>query len=247
MARRIVEALPLGAGRVIEIGPGQGALTRHLLERFRMVRAIELDLALARPLARRLGSPTGLEVVAADALRVSLDELAAGGPWQLAGNLPYSVASPLIRRLLPRHDLFGAMVVMVQLEVARRLVAGPGTSERGLLSVEAEACCAAELLQMVPPQCFAPAPRVSSAVLRLTLREPSVPPGRLEAALRLVAEGFTHRRKMLGNALGDQARGKPIRHVLQSLGLDGARPQDLTLEEWVAIADTVAADQPGET
>jgi len=235
-ARAVAAALPPEPPRVLEIGPGRGALTRPLLERFAAVRAVELDGRLAAGLAARLGAPPGLEVRHGDALADDLDVLAAGGPWQVAGNLPYSVGTPIIRRLLPRRDLFATLVVMVQLEVARRLVAPPGSSERGLVSLEVEAYAAAELLFTVPPGRFSPPPKVMSAVVRFALRPAAAPPGALTAALLLASEAFLHRRKKLGNAIAACAAPAEITQAIGAAGIDGsARPQELTLEAWLRL------------
>lgn len=241
VAREIAGALPAGP-RVLEIGPGQGALTRQLLERHSVVRAIELDRELAGSLARRLGRPAGLEVRTGDALTDDLDQVAAQGPWLLAANLPYSVGTAILRRILPRGDLFPAAVVMLQEEVAHRLVAPPGSADRGLLSLEVELHAAAELLFSVPARCFVPPPRVRSAVVRLRLRSPAEVPSGAEPALRLAGVAFSHRRKKLPNALGSEVHPHDVARLLSGLGLDpDARPQDLAIEAWLALAAALSA------
>jgi len=235
VAQAIVDALPAAPPRVVEIGPGRGALTRPLLARFPRVRAVELDRALAAALPPALGSPAGLEVMAADALEVDLDALASGGPWVLAGNLPYSVGTAIVRRVVRRGDLFPVAVVMVQLEVARRLTAGPGGRDRGLLSLEVEGCAEAELLLTVPARCFAPSPEVTSAVVRLRPRPPDRRPAHLDAALALAATAFTHRRKKLANALAGTFPGGGAELAAAGIGA-GARAENLTLAQWLALA-----------
>lgn len=223
--------------RVIEIGPGQGALTRLLLERFSLVRAVELDARLAAGLAGRLGGPVGLEVVTADALTVDLDQLTGGERWSVAGNLPYSVATPIIRRLLEQHAVVAAAVVMVQLEVARRLVAGPGDPDRGFLSVLTEMYGGAELLFSVPASCFSPPPKVTSAVVRLEPMAALAPPEVVSRALALAADGFSHRRKKLLNALPGAAARGDLAASLPAVGLDAAmRPQEVPVAGWLALA-----------
>ncbi len=240
-ARAITAALADTPPRVLEIGPGEGALTRHLLVRFPEVRAVELDDDLAAMLPGRLGRPEGLQVLRGDAVTTDLDRLAEGGPWQLAANLPYSMGTPILRRLLPRRDLFTVLVVMVQLEVARRLVAPPGGRERGLLTLEVEAHAAAEMLITVPPRAFSPPPRVNSGVVRMTLRTPPEA-ARLGRALGLGGAAFRHRRKKLLNALAREAEPEGLGAALARAGVDGAlRPQDLSLADWLALA----AEVPG--
>jgi 16S rRNA (adenine1518-N6/adenine1519-N6)-dimethyltransferase len=237
IARAIVAALADTPPKVLEIGPGKGDLSRPLLDRFGTLRVVELDPRLARALPRRLGNPANLEVREGDGLVLDLDELANGGPWQVAGNLPYSVGTPILRRLLPRHDLFTVLVVMVQLEVARRLVAPPGGAGRGLLTLEAEAHARAELLFTVPPRAFSPPPRVTSAVVRLTLHPMTAPLGTVERALRLASTAFTHRRKKLANALASVSSPDVVAAALVAAGADSdLRPQDPPLSFWLALA-----------
>ena len=137
VAQSIVDLLrPMPPRGSIEIGPGRGALTEPLLDRFDRVRALELDEPLVAPLEERFGDG-GLEVIHADALTVDLSEVAGDeAPWQLASNLPYSVGTAILRRLMPRHDLFTRLVVMLQREVALRVVAEPGDGNHGLMALE---------------------------------------------------------------------------------------------------------------
>jgi len=215
-----------------------------LLARYPRVRAIELDGALARALPGRLGYPAGLEVVAADVLEVDLDELTPGGPWLWAGNLPYSVATPIVRRLADRPELVAAAVLMVQLEVAQRMCAGPGHAERGFLSVVIESAVHAELLLEVPAGCFSPPPRVISAVVLLTPRPPVAPRAAVERARELAAIAFTKRRKKLVNAIPLELPHGEIVARVTALGLDpGARPQDLSFAGWLALGQAFPAGE----
>jgi 16S rRNA (adenine1518-N6/adenine1519-N6)-dimethyltransferase len=243
-ARAIVAALADSPRRVLEIGSGRGALTRPLVERFPYVRAVEMDDRLAATLPHRLGNPPNLEVLHGDALTLDLDRLTEGGSWQLAANLPYSVGTPILRRLVHRGDLFTVLVVMVQLEVARRLAAPPGSGERGLLSVEVEAHARAEFLFSVPPRCFSPPPRVSSGVVRLITRPPPAAAPTLQRALELAATAFAHRRKKLANALASAAGPDEIAIALTAAGATGnVRPQELGLAHWLALADALPAGE----
>lgn len=238
VARRIVDALPSAPPRVLEVGPGRGALTAPLLERFPTVRAVEFDGALAAGLTTRLGRPPGLEVIHGDALTGDLDGLAAGGPWLVAANLPYSVGTGILRRLLRRPELFADVVVMVQLEVARRLTAPPGSAARGVLTVEVELAADSAFLFEVSPRCFDPPPRVVSAVVRLTPRPAGgVLPAHAERALALASTAFTHRRKKLANALASEGLAEAIGSVLERSGIaPDRRPQDLSCTQWLDLA-----------
>ncbi len=234
-ASRIAAALPDRPPRVIEIGPGRGALTEPLLDRFETVLAVELDARLAADLPRRLSRPDGLRLVEADAVEADLDALAGGERWLVAGNLPYQVGTAIVRRLLPRADLFPAVVVMLQREVVDRLLAGAGDPARGLLSVEAELYAERTLLFTVGPGAFAPPPKVDSAVIRLDLHPPTAPPEVVETALRLAGAAFMRRRKTLANGLAS-VLATPAR-TAAAAGVDPSRrPQTVTAADWIALA-----------
>jgi 16S rRNA (adenine1518-N6/adenine1519-N6)-dimethyltransferase len=234
VAEKIVALLDDVPPRVLEIGPGRGALTEPLLDRFDRVLALELDENLALPLRKRFGG-LGLEVRHGDALTIDLDALVAGERrWQVASNLPYSVGSALLRRLMPRHDLFTRLVVMLQREVALRVVAEPAGSGHGLLALERAAFADARLLFDVPPRAWRPRPKVVSSVLQLELRPPPSTPEDLECALAIAARALTRPRKMLGNAL----RGVVEAERIEEAGLDpSARPGTVPLEGWLCLAE----------
>ena len=241
VANRIVELLADEPAQVLEIGPGRGALTEPLLNRFDRVRALELDEALAPPLEQRFGS-RGLEVILADALTAPLDEIAGGdGRWQIASNLPYSVGTAILRRLMSRHDLFTRLVVMLQREVADRVVAEPGEGNHGFMALERAAWAEAHLAFTVHPRAFRPVPKVTSAVVLLELRPPVADPRDIERALKLAGSALTKPRKMLSNALGGRANGDQI----EAACLDPkARPGELTLDDWLRLAAVQAEGVP---
>lgn len=233
VAERIVALLAEDPPRVLEIGPGRGALTEPLLEKFERVLAFELDENLAQPLQQRFGTDR-LEIWHVDALRKDLDALEAESPWQVAANLPYSVGTAILRRLLPRHDLFTRLVVMLQREVAHRVVAAPGGSGHGLLALERAAWGEARLLFDVPPRAFRPAPKVVSSVVVVDLRPSQFDSTAIEAGLRLAAHALTKPRKMLGNAAAPLRDAAAIRRA----GLDPSqRPGTIALEGWIRLAE----------
>ncbi len=244
MAAAIVAALANEPPRVLEIGPGRGALTRPLLERFPRVRAIELDAQLAETLASRLGNPGGLEVWRADALHDDLEELTRDGPWQVAGNLPYAVATPIVRRLVHWGPAIPRMVVTVQREVAERFLAPPGSPHRGLVSVEMELRARAQRLMDVPAGAFSPPPRVVSTVLVIVPQPPSAPARLVEGALHLAGAAFTQRRKKLLNALAGIVPAPLLRQALAEAGCDGGwRPQEVDAAQWLQLARAVAGQR----
>jgi 16S rRNA (adenine1518-N6/adenine1519-N6)-dimethyltransferase len=241
VAERIVGLLGEQPPRVLEIGPGRGALTELLLARFERVLALELDPALASALGERFAG-SALELCVADALHDPIDPLLAGeARWQVAANLPYSVGSAIVRRLLPRHDLIERMVVMLQREVAERLVAEPGDRHHGLLALERAAWAEAEIIFHVGPGAFRPRPRVVSSVLVLELRPARHPGALLEQALALAAHALRRPRKMLSNAVAPLVGPERLR----AAGLDpAARPGLLPLDDWVALARSVEGPGP---
>jgi 16S rRNA (adenine1518-N6/adenine1519-N6)-dimethyltransferase len=233
VARRIVDLLDAEPPRVVEIGPGRGALTEPLLDRFERVRALELDEPLVAPLEERFRG-RGLEVVHGDALSVPFDEVAGGeGRWQVASNLPYSVGTAILRRLMPRHDLFSKLVVMLQYEVALRVVAEPGEGNHGLMALERAAWTEARFAFKVDPGAFRPVPKVTSAVIVLEPRPPSADTSDLQRALGLASRALTRPRKMLSNAAGKSLTNEEI----EAAGLDpDARPGTITLDGWLRLA-----------
>jgi len=234
----------------LEVGPGRGALTRPLAARAGHVVAVEIDRDLVRGL--RESKPDNATIVEGDFLDVPFDDLkrefgpAANRAIRVAGNLPYNVASPILFRLIEMVDAGLPIVdanVMLQREVASRLTARPGTKEYGVLTVLVGHVAAVERLLTLPPGAFRPAPKVHSAVVRLRFhaRSPAVRDPELFAAM--VQAIFTRRRKTLTNAL-DAFRTTPpvsVPNVLSQTDLDGRRrPETLTVEEFVRLADTFA-------
>ena len=225
---RIADALEANPrDTILEIGPGAGSLTAELVKRAGRVVAIEKDRDLAQPLRSRF---PGVEIIEADALQVDWHAL-VGGPFLLAGNIPYNITSPLLDKALsppqPRRIVF-----LVQKEVAERVTAPPGTPEYGALSVGVQAFARAERLFTVPAGAFRPRPKVDSAVLRLMPRDdPLVGPDQRHAFRTIVVGLFGFRRKQLLRAIreftgwnADRSRG-----VLHQTGLDEtARPEVLS-------------------
>lgn len=242
VAGRIVDLLDNNPPKVLEIGPGRGALTEPLLGRFGRVRALELDEPLVAPLLDRFGD-RGLEVVNGDALTASLDEVAGDDPpWQVASNLPYSVGTAILRRLMPRHDLFSRIVVMLQREVADRVVAEPGEGNHGLMALERAAWAEAWSAFTVHRRAFRPVPKVMSAVLVLDLRPPTAEPDEIERALGLAGRALTRPRKKLTNAVGPEI----TREIIEEAGVDpNSRPGTIPLDGWLRLS-TVLADSPAQ-
>jgi len=228
---RIVDALaPTADETVIEIGPGRGSLTAILLERCRRVIAIEIDRDLAPRLRAQYADDPRLTVVEADVLRVNFAEL-AGGPYLVAGNVPYNITTPILFQALerPRPD---RAVYLVQKEVAERVAAPPGSESYGALSVNVQSVAHAEVCFKVPAGAFSPPPKVESAVLRITPRADPVIPEAGEARYRsMVQAAFGLRRKQLRRVVRTifSLDAEAAERVVAAAGLDGeARPEVLT-------------------
>jgi len=244
---RIVRAIGPRAGeRLVEIGPGQGALTEPLLDAADgHLEVIELDRDLIPGLRVQFFDKPGFIIHEGDALKVDFRELRGDGvALRVVGNLPYNISTPLIVHLLKAGDAVADMHFMLQREVVDRLAAMPGGPEWGRLSVMAQYHCRVEALFTVPPEAFVPRPKVESAIVRLTPHAALPHPAHDEALLfALVRQAFGQRRKTLRNNL----KGRIDAAALEALGIDpGRRPQTLTIEEFVRIANHLASAGQGE-
>jgi 16S rRNA (adenine1518-N6/adenine1519-N6)-dimethyltransferase len=242
-ARRIVRLAGVGSGdRVLEIGAGLGSLTLALRERECTVLAVEIDPRLVSILEREVADDPHVRVVAGDALTIDLDALLGVGPWRCVSNLPYNVATPVVIRLLENAPAVTTELVMVQREVAERLVAAPGTSAYGAASVRVAYYAEARIVGMVPRAVFVPVPKVDSALVELVRRHtPPVDVPSRERLFQLVRAGFAHRRQMLRRTLRP-VLGERTTSVLTDADVDPrARAESLGLPEWAALANTEAA------
>ena len=242
--RRIVTTAGLAPDDVaLEVGPGLGSLTLALLPVAAHVHAVELDPALAAALpetAARFAGPDAarLTVHPGDALRVTAAELAGPAPTALVANLPYNVAVPVVLHLLAELPTLRHGLVMVQKEVADRLVAGPGSKVYGIPSVKLAWYARSRAAGKVPPNVFWPVPNVDSGLVAFTRREPPRPDVPREAVFAVVDAAFAQRRKTLRAALAGWAGGADrAAAVLTAAGVaPGARGESLTVEQFAAIA-----------
>jgi len=245
VARLIAAVAPASDETFIEIGPGRGALTAPLAERAGKVIAVELDRDLAATLAPRV--PPNVRLVQANFLDVNLPQLLQGEhtPVRVVGNLPYNVASPILFRLLDTADegrLLRDATLMVQREVADRIVAAPGGGDYGALSIQVQLVADVERVLSLPPGAFRPPPKVHSAVVQLRFRPPRVDVGSRDVFERVVRGLFLQRRKTLANALKPVAAsfGHSSLDVLRKAGLDGGRrPETLSLEDIARLSQAV--------
>jgi len=233
--RQIVQAIaPRQGETVVEIGPGDGALTLPLLRALGRLTVIELDRDLIPRLRAAAEGVGELEIINADVLTVDFSALAGAQPLRVVGNLPYNISSPILFHCLDHIDAIADMHFMLQKEVVERMAATPGGKVYGRLSVMLQLVCAVDPLLRVPPGAFRPPPKVDSAVVRMT---PLSPPERpqIDAGLiaRVVRAAFGQRRKTLANAL----RGLLTSEQIAAAGIDPrTRAEQLAPGSFVALA-----------
>jgi 16S rRNA (adenine1518-N6/adenine1519-N6)-dimethyltransferase len=234
---RIVDVIAPGANDVlVEIGPGQGAITRALATRSRAMHAIELDRDLVAELRVRFAADSRVTIHQADALRFDFASL--GRDLRIAGNLPYNISTPLLFHLLDYREHVRDMHFMLQKEVVDRITALPGSKAYGRLTIMLGCLLQSERLFEVGPQAFRPPPKVVSSVLRM---QPH-PAGHFDLRdarqlSKLVAQAFSKRRKTVRNAL----QGLLTEGELAASGIDpGARPEQIAISEWVTLSNLTA-------
>ena len=243
--RQIADAAGLDTGcGVLEIGPGIGPLTVQLAQRAGRVAAVELDRSLLPILAETLADFPNARVIPGDVMKLDLDELVRaefpGLTVKACANLPYNITTPVLTRLLESH-LFASITVMIQREVARRICAAPDSADRGAFSLFCQYHARCELLFDVGPECFLPAPKVTSSVVRLTpLAAPPVD-AEPKALFAVIRAAFAQRRKTLLNALsaayGNRFSKDQLRQILLECGLsESVRGERLSLEEFSRLA-----------
>jgi len=247
--RKIIQAANLTPqDRVLEIGPGQGALTRHLLPQAGAVLAVEIDRDLCQGLIQKFGALESFLLLSGDILSLNLAEALAAfprfqAPNKVVANIPYNITGPILETLLgridqPRQPPFEQIVLLIQKEVAERLGAQPGSKAYGALSVRVQYLAACELIAAVPAKAFYPAPQVDSAIVRLRPRphQPAATNPRLLGTL--VQLGFATRRKMLRNNLKSLVERDRLAQILEQLEVNPqVRAEDLSPEQWVILSN----------
>lgn len=231
---------------VLEIGPGRGILTRALCAVARSVIAVEVDLGLAAGLDASLADCRNLDLRRGDALKFPYETLPP--KTVIVANLPYSLSTPLLFKLLAAKDRIDRMVLMLQTEVARRLAAKPGSGEYGVLSVLVPYAATVSLAFQVTRQCFRPQPKVDSTVVRLGMHgRPPVHVDDQARFVRTVRAAFAHRRKTLTNSLRDE--GLLVDRIARALAQAGIAPsrraETLSLGEFAALANALGDADSG--
>ncbi len=242
IVRKILKVASLQPDEVVfEIGPGRGALTQALCERVARVIAVEIDRHLVEYLTQTCAQHDALELHQGDALAFPYDTLPAG--TVVIANLPYYVSTPVLFRLLEERERIDRMVLMLQREVAERMIADPGSRDYGLLSVLTQYRMTPRKAFVVPASCFRPVPQVDSAVVCLTGRAGQDPTDARfdDVFLKVVRGAFAHRRKTLINSCREEGWDESvIRRALDQAQIDPRRrAETLTVREFVALAESI--------
>lgn len=234
------------ADGVLEIGPGAGTLTKCLCEAAGRVIAVEVDHDVLPFLRLHTQGAENLTVVEGDIRRMNLKEICnpLGDGFYVIANIPYNITTPIFELLWDSGLPIRQISVMVQKEVADKLMAKPSTSAYGILSVRCQLLCSPALVQIVPASCFTPPPKVDSAFIRLDMREePPLPVRDEKLLMRMVKAGFGMRRKTLTNALKGVVETQRLREALAALHLpEAVRGEALSVEEWIALSNRCYAE-----
>jgi len=228
--------------RVLEIGAGDGTITRSLGERAKKVVAVETDRRCLALLRKEFPPGGTVEVVEADILKYDLLSLEPMAPLKVVGDLPYNIATAVLDRLLSAGGLFSLMILMFQKEVARRLTAEAGSREYGSLTLATVYRAETEIVRVVPPKSFSPPPKVDSALLRVVPRTaPLLPPKTESIFHRIVRAGFRQRRKTFLNSLSRSGVSMPLERVaaaLETLSLPlKVRAEGISFEQFLRLAE----------
>lgn len=251
---KIVAAAELSEGdRVLEIGPGQGVLTRRLFPLVESLLAVELDRNLCQKLVKKFGDVDNFLLLQGDFLNLDRAQALANAPEQfqrqnkVVANIPYNITAPILETLLgdidvPNPDPYESIVLLLQKEVGDRLCASPGSKAFGAMSVRVQYLAACDRICTVPPKAFSPPPKVDSVVVRLTPRSfpmQAQEPKRMATLIRL---GFANRRKMLRNNLKGTLDRDRLEAFLHSRDLPAeVRAERLSVEDWVALSNSLSS------
>lgn len=234
---------------VLEVGPGIGTLTQHLCENANRVAAVEIDPALIPVLQDTLSCYDNVEIIHQDILKVDIEGLVAensnGNPIKVVANLPYYITTPIIMKFFESGVALNSITVMVQKEVADRMKAGPGTKNYGALSLAVQYYAEPEIITVVPPSCFMPQPKVSSAVIRLRRHADSMLQVKdVKLMFKIIRASFNQRRKTLLNGLNNAAAlnlsKDSILPCIRQMDLsDHIRGEALTLKQFAELSNLI--------
>jgi 16S rRNA (adenine1518-N6/adenine1519-N6)-dimethyltransferase len=244
--RKVVRAAGLEKGdTVLEIGPGLGEMTLALAPQVKKVIAVEIDRKLVKILKEKTAGFSNIMVIEGDVLKISFEQLYQQGNQQLkvVANLPYQISTPLLFRFIESRDLFSSLTLMLQREVAERMIASPGGKNYGPLSIFTQSVSDLSIQFYIKPSAFFPAPKVESAVIHMVWKERPLVRPEEEGWFKKVVKGcFSYRRKTLINALGhaDLPLPENIEQRIEKIGIEPQRrPETLTIQEFARLANAV--------
>ncbi|MBV1878643.1 MAG: 16S rRNA (adenine(1518)-N(6)/adenine(1519)-N(6))-dimethyltransferase RsmA [Pseudomonadales bacterium] len=232
LIHKIIQTInPQPSDHIIEIGPGHGALTEHLVQSGCNLQVIEIDRDLVAELGLKYPQ---LNVIQADILKFDFKTIATDTPFRIVGNLPYNISTPLLFKLFKQNTLIHDMHFMMQLEVVDRMIAGHSTPDYGRLSVMTQYYCTVNKMFSVPADAFIPKPKVVSAIVRLAPKNQSKIETNISCLEKIVLQAFSMRRKTIRNAL----KGFVSEADIITLGLNPkSRPENLSLANYATIAN----------
>lgn len=222
---------------MVEIGPGQAALTLPLLQNLNHLHVVELDRDLIPIIQAKINNPEKITIHSADALKFDFSQLAEEGrPLRIVGNLPYNISTPLIFHLLEYQTQVKDMHFMLQKELVDRMIAAPGSKNYGRLSIMTQLYCETEKMFNVPPGAFYPPPKVDSAIIRLTVRPELICNIQdIKHFSSLVLQAFNMRRKTIRKAMS----GIISDAIFEQTGIDSKlRPENLSIEQFALLSNT---------
>lgn len=238
---KIVEAGDLNPDdNIIEVGPGTGFLTERLIEKVKKVTAIELDRDMITVLEDRFKDADNLELINKDILKVESEGLGVKGKYKVIANIPYYITSPLIKYFLKSKNRPTIMVILMQKEVAEKIC---GISGKSVITIETQLFADVEIVHYVPSSSFHPAPKVNSAVLKITVfDEPLLPENELKDFLRIVKFAFSQKRKKLSNTLsaGLRMEVSDVKKILEKANINpDLRAEHLKIEDWKRLVKII--------
>jgi 16S rRNA (adenine1518-N6/adenine1519-N6)-dimethyltransferase len=243
---KVIRAAQVGKEDVVlEVGPGLGEMTLALARQVRRVIAVEIDSKLVTILRKKTEDLPNVEVVQRDILKIDFNQFLKkeGHPIKVVANLPYQISTPLLFRFIESREVFHSFTLMLQKEVAERMVASTGRKEYGRLSVFVQLLSDVSILFLIKPSAFFPPPKVESAVVHMVWKEkPMIETNREEWVKRVVKACFGYRRKTLINALRHSELSLPesIESRMEKIGIDPRRrPQTLTIQEFASLAEVL--------
>jgi 16S rRNA (adenine1518-N6/adenine1519-N6)-dimethyltransferase len=243
---KVIRTAELDKGDVIlEIGPGLGEMTLALARQVKKVIAVEIDRKLVKILKEKTADFSNILVIEADVLKISFEQLYRQGDQQfkVVANLPYQISTPLLFRFIESRDLFSSLILMLQREVAERMIASPGGKDYGPLSIFTQSVSDLSIQFHIKSSAFFPPPKVESAVIHMVWKERPLVGPEEEGWFKKVVKGcFSYRRKRLINALrhADLPLPEDLEKRIEKIGVDPERrPETLTIQEFVCLADAL--------